>query len=243
MTTDKIKKLYLAHADDFRKLLGVLPEGPGLAIIDEQLHHVLLWGVGGFSNRWALSAGAPSYTVIPSSLAVAAMTQAWLEMLEKDYATPIYRDHLGGCWYWQMDGLMPMTMTYDSLPEAICGAVEVRAAEKQAEEAKAAESPAQSSPNAFIGRLPAADDLKARMDHLESIVRRIDQQLHSKTRFGMMLGVVDQPRAVLKARVDWLEAAVDILVGHASAGLPQNMMLDIPEKPKNDNETRKDPNV
>jgi len=131
MTINEIEALYIEHAPAFRELLGVLPEGPALAIIDEQLHHVLLWGVGGFSNRWALSAGASSFTVIPASLAVAAHTEAWRERLEKPGSDAGFLRRGSQLVVYAHGEYVGI---YDSLPEAICGAVEALVAHKRAKD-------------------------------------------------------------------------------------------------------------
>jgi len=77
MNTQEIEKLYIEHADDFRELLGTTVAS-AMAIFDKR---VLVYNHCG----WFAKAEDEFTNPMPVSLAVAAMTEAWRERLEKEH--------------------------------------------------------------------------------------------------------------------------------------------------------------
>jgi len=126
MTTDEIERLYIKHADDFRAMTGgsYMADLGDLAIV-----------YSGTGLVWSTVCRGV-FTEIPAALAVAAMTEAWRERLEKEYGMPLChapeRKTLLGNKHF-----LSNTKWHDfcakTVPEAICAAVAALAAKKRAE--------------------------------------------------------------------------------------------------------------
>ena len=139
MTTKEIEALYLRHADDFRMLLGLSADGP-VAVCDLEY----LWPPRP-GRGWTDGATNDVY----SGVALAAMTEAWRERLEKKFSVYTTRGREAPWRAWRTTHhkgkrkatvLRPQGFAscqegdgtpYDSLPELICAAVEALANEKR----------------------------------------------------------------------------------------------------------------
>ena len=132
MTTDEIKALYVEHKQYFMDVLGSSATADGaIAIIGDELVEI-----EHTEGRWFSYVPGDGIRPLNASLAVAAMTEAWRERLEKD--AQIRRLRLDrGMWECNV-GREPrhIELLYPSLPELICAAVEILVAEKR-EKAKA----------------------------------------------------------------------------------------------------------
>ena len=150
MKTQETEKLYLSHADDFRTLLG---EESALAVLDDgPFAPVSLFHKAGPSQPdgcWYFGSVQRGWHLLPSSVALAAMTDSWRERLEKKFSVYTTRGREAPWRAWrtthhkgkrQATVLRPQGFAscqegdgtpYDSLPELICAAVEALANEKR----------------------------------------------------------------------------------------------------------------
>ena len=149
MNTQEIEKLLIEHADDFRELLDTPITGMMAKFADGQplfYTEECQWHMGHVGT-------------IPASLAVAAMTEAWREKLEKMHDVRIRQDvdryevsrykrdgimlpcmeylhKTGNGWWSCRHGHFPGECSFNSIPEAICAAVKALAAEKRKAQAR-----------------------------------------------------------------------------------------------------------
>ena len=139
MKIESAEKLYLRHAEDFRALLGTAPGTGAVAMVDNRDLEAPAQVGGTWFQR--LRGGACREN-LHSSIAIAAMTEAWRERPETEHGVVLYRSSHTG-WRAQEDGeLLDDTgcwvgpeynyATFISLPEAICAVVEFLAKEKRA---------------------------------------------------------------------------------------------------------------
>ena len=149
MTTDEIEALYVEHKQYFRDVLGSSATADGaIAIIGDELVEI-----EHTEGRWFSYVPGDGIRPLNASLAVAVMTEAWRELLEKEYKCEFGRGSKGE-WLWYGHG------TYDSLPEAICAVVERLVAEKR-EKAKNL-SAAETDLSLLKAKIRAFHDLRGR---------------------------------------------------------------------------------
>jgi len=197
MTTEETAKLYIEHAADFRELLG----NDDQRVAELGTAAIYLPGTGCMEDSWPWrGANWSTRYQLDTALAVAAMTEAWRERLQEKHSVVIRSDGVVECvgqevvayikdddggWSLNLDEAISFTYA----PEAICAAVKAMAAVKRAEtkvHTIGLDKPHNEAPS---GRLPDPHDYESRLDMLEGIVRRIDNQLGQVLNRGLPPGI------------------------------------------------------